>query len=143
VSVLSAEGIAENLLGHAPATSASLTVFSPAGVVAQAAAVRRAAKRLKTLGFAVQVDESAAAKFQRFAGNDDVRLAALHDHASGAEHGQRSRCCGCMPQQVFSNTFNRRNGHKYLTRQKPSLHASRATGFSLRQCARFFHKLLR
>ncbi len=56
----------------------SLTIFSPAGLVARAASIRRAAKRLKALGFAVQVDEAAALKHQRFAGDDAQRLQALH-----------------------------------------------------------------
>lgn len=56
----------------------SLLIFSPAGVVAQANSVRRAAKRLKALGFEVSVDESALKKHQRFAGDDEVRLAAIH-----------------------------------------------------------------
>lgn len=61
--------------GH---NSQRLVIFSPAGVVAQAASVRRAAKRLKALGFDVSVDESALQKHQRFAGEDEVRLAAIH-----------------------------------------------------------------
>ena len=56
----------------------SLTILSPAGVVASAAPLRRAVKRLAALGFEVSVDESALAKHQRFAGDDDERLAALH-----------------------------------------------------------------
>jgi muramoyltetrapeptide carboxypeptidase len=59
-------------------------VFSPAGVVPQAAAARRAVKRLKALGFAPTLHESALAKHQRFAGTDDARLAALHDVAQAA-----------------------------------------------------------
>ena len=56
----------------------TLTIYSPSGVVAKAAAIKLAAKRLGALGFDVQIDESATAKFQRFAGADEVRLAALH-----------------------------------------------------------------
>jgi len=55
-----------------------LTLFSPAGVVVQAAPLRLAAKRLKALGFMVQIDPAALARHQRFAGDDDTRLAALH-----------------------------------------------------------------
>lgn len=62
----------------------SLTIYSPSGVVAKAATVKLAAKRLGGLGFDVQVDESATTKFQRFAGNDDVRLEALHRVARAA-----------------------------------------------------------
>jgi muramoyltetrapeptide carboxypeptidase len=63
-----------------------LTIFSPAGVVAKAAPVRLAARRLKALGFEVSVDESALLKHQRFAGDDDTRLAALHRIAGAAPH---------------------------------------------------------
>jgi muramoyltetrapeptide carboxypeptidase len=55
-----------------------LTLFSPAGVLVKAAPLKLAAKRLKSYGFEVQIDESALARHQRFAGADDVRLAALH-----------------------------------------------------------------
>lgn len=62
----------------------TLTVFSPAGVVARSASVQRASKRLKALGFAVSIDEAAALKYQRFAGDDAARLAALHRVAKSA-----------------------------------------------------------
>jgi muramoyltetrapeptide carboxypeptidase len=55
-----------------------LVLHSPAGVLLRAAPVRRAARRLGELGFAVAFDESALAKHQRFAGDDPTRLAALH-----------------------------------------------------------------
>lgn len=61
-----------------------LTLFSPAGLVAQAAPLRLAARRLTALGFDVQTDEAALAKHQRFAGDDDTRLAALHRIAKQA-----------------------------------------------------------
>ena len=64
--------------------SPSLIIHSPAGVVAQAASVRKAAKRLKALGFDVSVDASALTKHQRFAGEDDARLAAIHRVADAA-----------------------------------------------------------
>jgi muramoyltetrapeptide carboxypeptidase len=56
----------------------SLTLYTPSGVLAAAAPLRLAAKRLKGLGFAVTVDADALAKHQRFAGDDDVRLEAIH-----------------------------------------------------------------
>ena len=56
----------------------SLTLFSPAGLVASAVPVRRAVKRLGALGFQVEVDADALARQQRFAGDDDTRLDALH-----------------------------------------------------------------
>lgn len=55
-----------------------LTLFSPAGVLVKAAPLTLAAKRLKALGFEVQIDPSARARHQRFAGDDETRLAALH-----------------------------------------------------------------
>ena len=55
-----------------------LVLFSPAGVLASVAPLRRAAARLGKLGFAVRVDEAAAQKVERFAGDDETRLAALH-----------------------------------------------------------------
>jgi muramoyltetrapeptide carboxypeptidase len=57
---------------------ARLTLFTPAGVLAKAAPLRLAAKRLASLGYEVTTDESALAKFQRFGGDDGVRLEALH-----------------------------------------------------------------
>ena len=62
----------------------SLIIHSPAGVVAQAASVRKAAKRLKALGFDVSVDASALKKHQRFAGEDAERLQAIHRVADAA-----------------------------------------------------------
>lgn len=64
--------------------ASSLTLFSPAGVVLQAAPVRLAARRLTERGFAVQIDEAALRKHQRFAGTDDERLAAIHRIAAAA-----------------------------------------------------------
>jgi muramoyltetrapeptide carboxypeptidase len=61
-----------------------LVLHSPAGVVTQPPALRRAAKRLAALGFEVLLDEAALARHQRFAGDDDVRLAALHRVAQAA-----------------------------------------------------------
>jgi muramoyltetrapeptide carboxypeptidase len=55
-----------------------LTLFTPAGVLVKAAPLRKAAKRLSALGYEVTTDESALAKFQRFGGDDEVRLEALH-----------------------------------------------------------------
>ena len=61
-----------------------LTLFSPAGVLVEAAPLTLAAKRLKALGFEVQIDPSARARHQRFAGDDETRLAALHRIAHAA-----------------------------------------------------------
>jgi len=62
----------------------ALTLYSPSGVVAKAASLRLAAKRLGGLGFEVSLDEAALARHQRFAGDDDTRLAALHRVADAA-----------------------------------------------------------
>jgi muramoyltetrapeptide carboxypeptidase len=57
---------------------ATLQLFSPAGVLRSVAPLRRAAARLGRLGFAVEIDPAAGAKAQRFAGDDEDRLAAIH-----------------------------------------------------------------
>lgn len=62
----------------------SLTLFTPAGVLAGAAPLRLAARRLKALGYDVTVDEAALARHQRFAGDDDRRLATIHRVARAA-----------------------------------------------------------
>ncbi len=62
----------------------SLTLFTPSGVVPQAAPLRLAVRRLGALGFNVELDPSALARAQRFGGSDDVRLAALHRVALAA-----------------------------------------------------------
>jgi muramoyltetrapeptide carboxypeptidase len=62
----------------------SLVCFSPAGVIARPASIRLAAKRLRALGFDASIDASALARHQRFAGDDDTRLAALHRVARAA-----------------------------------------------------------
>lgn len=56
----------------------SLTLHSPSGVVARASELTRALRRLRKIGFDAQLDEAVRARHQRFAGDDDVRLAALH-----------------------------------------------------------------
>jgi muramoyltetrapeptide carboxypeptidase len=61
-----------------------LTLFSPAGVVPKAPPLRLASKRLNALGFEVKLDDSALARHQRFAGSDELRLAALHRVAQAA-----------------------------------------------------------
>jgi len=65
-------------------TKTALTLFTPAGVLASAAPLRLAEKRLEALGFEVTIDESALARHKRFAGDDDTRLAALHRIATRA-----------------------------------------------------------
>jgi muramoyltetrapeptide carboxypeptidase len=62
----------------------SLTIFSPAGVVARPASLRLAVRRLAALGFDARLDADALSRRQRFAGDDETRLAALHRVAEAA-----------------------------------------------------------
>lgn len=62
----------------------TLILYTPSGVLTQAAPTRLAARRLAGLGFEVSIDEAAFAKAQRFGGTDEVRLAALHRVAAAA-----------------------------------------------------------
>lgn len=62
----------------------TLTLFTPSGVLAKAAPLRRAARRLTRHQYEVSIDEAAFARHQRFAGDDDTRLAALHRVAEEA-----------------------------------------------------------
>jgi muramoyltetrapeptide carboxypeptidase len=62
----------------------ALLLYSPAGVVPRAAPLRLAARRLQALGFEVTIDEAALARQQRFAGDDESRLAAIHRVAAAA-----------------------------------------------------------
>lgn len=64
--------------GHGGDVPATLTLFSPSGVIAKAAVARLAARRLAANGFDVKLDDAALARHQRFAGDDDTRLDALH-----------------------------------------------------------------
>jgi muramoyltetrapeptide carboxypeptidase len=61
-----------------------LTLYTPSGVVLRAAPVRQAMRRLSAQGFEVALDEAALAKHQRFGGDDDTRLAAIHRVAAAA-----------------------------------------------------------
>jgi muramoyltetrapeptide carboxypeptidase len=62
----------------------TLQIVSPSGVVAQPAALTRAAARLRALGFDVRLDCAARARAQRFAGDDEARLLSLHRVAAAA-----------------------------------------------------------
>lgn len=67
-------------------------IYSPSSAVRDKASFRRGVKRLQTLGHEVDIDESALAKFQRFAGDDATRLAAIdRAAASGADVALISR----------------------------------------------------
>jgi len=61
-------------------------IYSPSSAVRDKAVVRRGVARLKALGHEVELDEAVFASHQRFAGNDETRLAAIHRAAaSGAD----------------------------------------------------------
>ncbi len=61
-------------------------IYSPSGAVRDKSAFKRGIKRLQILGHEVEIDEAALASHQRFAGDDDTRLAAIHRAAaSGAD----------------------------------------------------------
>lgn len=67
-------------------------IYSPSSAVRDKASFKRGVKRLETLGYDVDIDEAALAKHQRFAGDDDIRLAAIHRAAaSGADVALISR----------------------------------------------------
>ena len=65
---------------------AHIYVFSPSSAVRDKAAFRRGVSRLKALGHEVEVDAAALSAHQRFAGDDETRLAAItRASASGAD----------------------------------------------------------
>ena len=67
-------------------------VYSPSGAVRDRAAFKRGIARLKSLGHEVEIDASALASHQRFAGDDETRLAAISRAASsGADVALTSR----------------------------------------------------
>ena len=67
-------------------------LYSPSSAVRDKAGFKRAIKRLTALGYDVEVDEAALATHQRFAGDDETRLAAIHRAAaSGADMALISR----------------------------------------------------
>jgi muramoyltetrapeptide carboxypeptidase len=67
-------------------------VFSPSGAVRDRAAFRRGVRRLEALGHQVEVDPAALDRYQRFAGDDPTRVAAVaRAAASGADVAMMSR----------------------------------------------------
>lgn len=67
-------------------------IYSPSGAVRDKAAFKRGVKRLEILGHEVEIDVDALSSFQRFAGDDAKRLAAIHRAAaSGADVALISR----------------------------------------------------
>lgn len=69
-----------------------LYIYSPSGAIRDKAAFKRGVRTLESLGFAVEIDPDALTSFQRFAGSDETRLAAIHRAAaSGADIAMISR----------------------------------------------------
>ena len=67
-------------------------IYSPSSAVRDKAAFRRGLKHLTASGYEIEVDEAALASHQRFAGDDETRLAAIHRaSASGADVALISR----------------------------------------------------
>ncbi|MBK5205045.1 MAG: LD-carboxypeptidase [Polaromonas sp.] len=67
-------------------------IYSPSSAVRDKASFKRGVKRLQALGHQVEIDEAALASHQRFAGDDETRLAAIHRAAaSGADVALISR----------------------------------------------------
>jgi muramoyltetrapeptide carboxypeptidase len=67
-------------------------IYSPSSAVRDKASFKRGVKRLEAMGYAVEIDEAALAVSQRFAGDDDTRLASIHRAAaSGADIALISR----------------------------------------------------
>lgn len=67
-------------------------IYSPSGAVRDKAAFKRGVLRLQSLGHEVEVDPDALTSYQRFAGDDQTRLAAVHRAAaSGADVALVSR----------------------------------------------------
>jgi muramoyltetrapeptide carboxypeptidase len=67
-------------------------IYSPSGAVRDKAAFKRGVHRLQSLGHDVEVDINALASHLRFAGDDAMRLAAIHRAAaSGADVAMISR----------------------------------------------------
>jgi muramoyltetrapeptide carboxypeptidase len=67
-------------------------IYSPSSAVRDKAAFKRGVQRLKTLGYEVELDAAALSSYQRFAGDDETRLAAIsRAAASGADIALISR----------------------------------------------------
>ena len=67
-------------------------IFSPSSAVRDKPAFKRGVLRLKLLGYDVEVDQAALSSHQRFAGDDETRLAAIaRAAASGADVALISR----------------------------------------------------
>lgn len=72
--------------------SKHIYIYSPSSAVRDKAAFKRGVKRLEAQGHEVEIDESALAVHQRFAGDDTTRLAAIGRAAgSGADIAMTTR----------------------------------------------------
>lgn len=70
----------------------SIYIYSPSSAVNDKFAFKRGVKRLELLGYEVEIDKAALEIHQRFAGDDDTRLAAIYRAcASGADIAMISR----------------------------------------------------
>lgn len=71
---------------------AHIYIYSPSGAVRDKVAFRRGVKRLQARGHEVEIDADALSSHQRFAGDDETRLAAIgRAAASGAQLAMISR----------------------------------------------------
>ena len=67
-------------------------IYSPSSAIRDKASFKRGLKKLTSMGYEVEVDEAALTTYQRFAGDDQTRLAAIHRAAnSGADIALISR----------------------------------------------------
>ena len=57
--------------------SKHIYIYSPSGAVRDKAAFKRGVQRLKSLGHSVEIDVDALKSSSRFAGTDEVRIAAI------------------------------------------------------------------
>jgi len=85
-------GLCRSGLADNRRVSKHIYIYSPSGAVRDKAAFRRGVKRLQALGHAVEVDTDALSSYQRFAGDDATRVAAIaRAAASGADVALISR----------------------------------------------------
>jgi muramoyltetrapeptide carboxypeptidase len=77
---------------HNGTVSKHIYIYSPSGAVRDKAAFKRGVQRLKSLGHSVEIDADALKSTSRFAGTDEVRIAAIgRAAASGADVALISR----------------------------------------------------
>ena len=70
----------------------TIYIYSPSSAIDDKASFKRGIKCLESLGYEVAVDEAALSKHQRFAGNDEIRIASIHRAcSSGADIALISR----------------------------------------------------